>query len=106
MAYDRAVTEAPRQCVIIGTTNRSNTLRDLHRQPRFWPVGVERFDLEALKRDRDQLWAEAAAREASGASIRLPEQLWAAAAARTTRTDGRKPVRVGARTQCCGSRRK
>ena len=42
---------------------------------------VERFDLKALKRDRDQLWAEAAAREAGGASIRLPEELWAAAAA-------------------------
>ena len=33
-----------------------------------------------LLRDRDQLWAEAAARETSGASIRLPERLWAAAA--------------------------
>ena len=32
-----------------------------------------------LKRDLDQLWAEAAAREASGASIRLPERLWLAA---------------------------
>lgn len=41
---------------------------------------VKRFDVEALERDRDQLWAEAAAREASGASIRLPEELWPAAA--------------------------
>lgn len=42
---------------------------------------IERFDLEGLKRDRDQLWAEAAAREARGDSIRLPESLWPAAAA-------------------------
>ena len=42
---------------------------------------VERFDLEGLRRDRDQLWAEAAAREAGGESIRLPENLWPAAAA-------------------------
>ena len=81
MAYARTVTEARRQCVIIGTTNSDKYLRDLTGNRRIWPVRVERFDLETLKRDRDQLWAEAAAREASGASIRLPEELWAAAAA-------------------------
>ena len=80
-AYARTVTEARRQCVIIGTTNSDKYLRDLTGNRRIWPVRVERFDLEALKRDRGQLWAEAAAREASGASIRLPDELWAAAAA-------------------------
>ena len=80
MAYDRTVTDARRQCVIIGTTNSQQYLRDLTGNRRFWPVRVLRFDLEALKRNRDQLWAEAAAREASGASIRLPEELWPAAA--------------------------
>ena len=80
LAYDRAPTAAPRQCVIIGTTNNEKYLRDLSGNRRFWPVAIIRFDLEMLKRDRDQLWAEAAAREASGASIRLPERLWAAAA--------------------------
>ncbi|TIL83874.1 MAG: hypothetical protein E5Y73_35620 [Mesorhizobium sp.] len=38
------------------------------------------FDLEALRRDRDQLWAEAVEREAKGESIRLDEKLWPAAA--------------------------
>jgi len=46
---------------------------------RFWPVKVQCFDLAALRKDRDQLWAEAAAREASGESIRLAEHLWAEA---------------------------
>jgi predicted P-loop ATPase len=36
-------------------------------------------DIAALERDRDQLWAEAAAREARGESIQLPEELWAIA---------------------------
>jgi predicted P-loop ATPase len=80
-AYARTVTEARRQCIIIGTTNSDKYLRDLTGNRRIWPIRVERFDLEALKRDRDQLWAEAAAREAGGCSIRLPEELWAAAAA-------------------------
>ena len=80
LAYDRAPTAAPRQCVIIGTTNNEQYLRDLSGNRRFWPVRIVRFDLEALLRDRDQLWAETAAREASGAGIRLPERLWATAA--------------------------
>ena len=79
-AYARTVTEARRQCVVVGTTNSDQYLRDLTGNRRFWPVRVERFDLEGLRRDRDQLWAEAAQREASGSSIRLSEDLWAAAA--------------------------
>ena len=38
------------------------------------PTG--RIDLDALRRDRDQLWAEAARIEATGVSIALPEGLW------------------------------
>jgi hypothetical protein len=79
-AYARTVTDARRQCIIIGTTNELEYLRDLTGNRRWWPVSVGRFDLEALRRDRDQLWAEAAAREATGVSIRLPEHLWAVAA--------------------------
>ncbi len=80
MSYDRLVTEVPRQCVIVGTTNSEEYLVDASGNRRFWPVLIGRFNLALLKRDRDQLWAEAAEREASGASIRLDPQLWAAAA--------------------------
>lgn len=48
---------------------------------RFWPVAVQPFDLASLRRDRDQLWAEASRAEATGESIRLAPELYPLAAA-------------------------
>jgi hypothetical protein len=79
-AYGHTVTRAKRQYIPIATTNEEQYLEDLTGNRRFWPVRVEAFDLKALKLDLDQLWAEAAAREANNESIRLPEELWPAAA--------------------------
>jgi hypothetical protein len=81
MAWGRMTHEAPRQFVVIGTTNGQQYLRDSTGNRRFWPVRVGNVDVEALRRDRDQLWAEAAKREAEGASIRLDKDLWKSAAA-------------------------
>ena len=80
MSYGRTPIERPRQCVIVGTTNSDTYLRDTTGNRRFWPIKVGRFDLSALKAERDQLWAEAAAREAEGVSIRLDRELWSEAA--------------------------
>ncbi|HEV2515152.1 MAG TPA: virulence-associated E family protein [Devosia sp.] len=82
LAYARLPVEIPRQSVLVGSTNADRNapyLADINGNRRFWPVNVGRCDVEAFTRDRDQIWAEAAAREATGTSIRLPENLWAAA---------------------------
>lgn len=80
MAYGHFADDRPRQFVCIGTTNSEEYLFSPYGNRRFWPVKIGRFDLTALERDRDQLWAEASLRETDGASIRLPEILWQAAA--------------------------
>lgn len=59
--YGRSVVEVPRRVVLAGTINPEGNayLKDPTGARRFWPVEVGRIDLDALIRDRDQLWAEA-----------------------------------------------
>ena len=60
-AYGKHVIEMPRQCVCIGTTNADRYLKDESGARRFWPIRCGVIDIVAVKRDRDQIWAEAVA---------------------------------------------
>jgi hypothetical protein len=56
--YREFATTFPRRLVFVGTTNKDEFLADETGNRRWLPVRVSRADVEAVKRDRLQLWAE------------------------------------------------
>ena len=80
LAYKPLPSVHPRQFIMIGTTNRERYLKDRTGNRRFWPVTIERMYPDEIATVRDQLWAEAAIREAKGESIRLDPKYWEDAA--------------------------
>jgi predicted P-loop ATPase len=61
LAYDRRISEFPRQLVFMGTTNSAEYLKDTTGNRRWWPVpvNVDQIDTERLMSESDQIWAEA-----------------------------------------------
>lgn len=86
--YARTATTTARQCVLAGTINPNGLgyMRDETGARRFWPVACTKCDIEAIKRDRDQLWAEAAKAYADGVSW-YPQTLEEVAQCRTAQAE-------------------
>lgn len=59
LPYGRLAQDFKRSGVLAGSTNQDDFLVDDTGDRRYWPTAVGEIDLEALARDRDQLFAEA-----------------------------------------------
>lgn len=75
-AYGRLRVDMKRRGILIATTNEESYLKSETGNRRFWPIDTGRIDLEGLKRDRDQIWGEAARQEAIGTHLVLDPKLW------------------------------
>lgn len=75
-SYEKRARGRARKCIVVGTTNETNFLRDPTGARRFWPVdaftgGKKTKDVSTdLVEERDQIWAEAKFRYLTG------ERLW------------------------------
>ena len=69
--YGKIYVDRPRQTVLVGTTNDDRWLSDPTGNRRYWPLACKHADLDWIAGNREQLWAEAAAREVAGESLWL-----------------------------------
>lgn len=77
LPWDRTTTRLLRGCVFAGTLNPDGAgwLDDPTGGRRFWPVPVTEVNLEGLREDAPQLWAEARARYEKGESTWLEDEI-------------------------------
>jgi predicted P-loop ATPase len=81
-AYGYFVKKQKRHSIEVGTTNSPQYLQSQTGNRRFWPMKIlKSIDLHKLRRDRLQLWGEAARYQSQGESLVLDEALWGEAAA-------------------------
>ncbi|WP_051396961.1 virulence-associated E family protein [Bradyrhizobium elkanii] len=79
-AYAHFIKKQKRHSIEVGTTNSDRYLQSQTGNRRFWPLRVlKAIDIEKLRRDRLQLWGEAAHYHSKGESLVLDEALWAEA---------------------------
>ena len=84
--YGRMTEEHPRQSVFAGTTNRDDWQQDVTGARRFWPVRCGNIDLDWLRENRGQLFAEAVSRFQAG------EDWWSVPAAQAAAEADRRRI--------------
>ena len=64
LSYARVTSQFPRRSILVATINPGDNgyLSDMTGNRRYWPVVVSNIDIDGIRADRDQLWAEAVAR--------------------------------------------
>src|SRR5208337_3286540 len=70
----------PRSCIFASSSNIGDMLTDETGNRRWWPVNCGRINIEALRRDSDQIWGEALALFEAGEKWWLAPELVRAAA--------------------------
>ena len=65
-SYARKTKDYPRTCVLVSTTNDYHYINDPTGARRYWPIRVKVCDIEYIKQNREQLFAEAVARYMAG----------------------------------------
>jgi len=69
LPYAKSASTHPRRCIFFGTINPEvdgGYLTDATGNRRYWPVTATAIDLEGIRKNRDQIWAEAVQRYRDG----------------------------------------
>lgn len=103
--YDRQVTDVPRRCVFVGTTNNSNPLSDKSGNRRWYPVYVNSTGYEIGEHEQEirdyirQCWAEALAKFRKGEMLNYANQEYISLYREAQEEAMQDDWRVGAITQ-------
>ena len=95
VAYAKNAANRLRQSVFVATTNDENYLADDTGNRRYIGVSLAgEVDVDAIRRDRDQLWAEAVhlAADHGDDDLALPRRLWSEAAAQIAEREALDPT--------------
>lgn len=71
--YAMDAEDYPRQCILGGSTNATEWMKEDGR--RWWPLRVGSINLKQLRADRDQLFAEAVARYKTGEAWHITDEI-------------------------------
>lgn len=77
--YGRRTSSYPRRCIIVGTTNDKEFLKDVTGNRRFWPIDLEvqkpvKNIFKELPSEVDQIWAECLFYVSQGENLLLSEE--------------------------------